>query len=65
MLNIIGLDIGTGSGILAISSMLLGAKSAIGVDIDAQSVKTAKENAVINALELILAHLPADNANGP
>ena len=42
------LDIGTGSGILAISSMLLGAKSAVGVDIDAQSVKTAKENAVIN-----------------
>lgn len=44
------LDIGTGSGILAISSMLLGAKSAIGVDIDAQSVKTAKENAVINGV---------------
>lgn len=44
------LDIGTGSGILAITSMLLGAKSAIGVDIDAQSVKTAKENAVINGV---------------
>lgn len=44
------LDIGTGSGILAIASMLLGAKSAIGVDIDAQSVKTAKENALINGV---------------
>lgn len=44
------LDIGTGSGILAISSILLGAKSAVGVDIDAQSVKTAKENAVINGV---------------
>ena len=42
------LDIGTGSGILSIASVLLGAKSAIGVDIDAQSVKTAKENAQIN-----------------
>ena len=42
------LDIGCGSGILALSSILLGADSAVGVDIDAQSVKTAKENAVIN-----------------
>lgn len=42
------LDIGAGSGILAIASVLLGAKEAIGVDIDAQSVKTANENAEIN-----------------
>ncbi len=42
------LDIGTGSGILAIASVLLGAESALGVDIDAQSVKTAKENSEIN-----------------
>ena len=45
------LDIGTGSGILAIASTLLGAESAIGVDIDAQSVKTAKENAEINSVQ--------------
>ncbi len=44
------LDIGTGSGILSIASVLLGAKSAIGIDIDAQSVKTAKENAQINKI---------------
>lgn len=44
------LDIGTGSGILSIASVLLGAKNAIGVDIDAQSVKTAKENAEINKI---------------
>lgn len=42
------LDIGCGSGILAIAGVLLGAKSAVGVDIDAQSVKVAKDNAVIN-----------------
>ncbi len=42
------LDIGCGSGILALASVLLGANSAFGVDIDAQSVKTAKENAEIN-----------------
>lgn len=44
------LDIGTGSGILAIAADLLGAKSAIGVDIDAQSVKTAIQNAEINGV---------------
>lgn len=44
------LDIGTGSGILAIAADLLGAKSAIGVDINAQSVKTAIANAEINGV---------------
>ncbi|MEE0928964.1 MAG: 50S ribosomal protein L11 methyltransferase [Acutalibacteraceae bacterium] len=44
------LDIGCGSGILAIAGVLLGAKSAVGVDIDAQSVKVARENAEINAV---------------
>lgn len=44
------LDIGCGSGILAIASVLLGADSAVGVDIDAQSVKTARENAAINGV---------------
>lgn len=44
------LDIGTGSGILAIASVLLGAQRGVGVDIDAQSVKTAKENAEINKI---------------
>ncbi|MBR7071528.1 MAG: 50S ribosomal protein L11 methyltransferase [Clostridia bacterium] len=42
------LDIGCGSGILAIASVLLGAAAAVGTDIDAQSVKTAQENAAIN-----------------
>ena len=44
------LDIGCGSGILALSSLLLGAKSALGVDIDELAVKTAVENAKINNL---------------
>lgn len=44
------LDIGCGSGILALASVLLGAENAIGVDIDAQSVKTAAENAIINGI---------------
>ena len=38
------LDIGCGSGILSLCALLLGAKSATGVDIDALAVKTAVEN---------------------
>ena len=45
------LDIGCGSGILSIASLLLGAKSAVGVDIDALAVKTAKENAAANGID--------------
>ncbi|MBR5262409.1 MAG: 50S ribosomal protein L11 methyltransferase [Clostridia bacterium] len=42
------LDIGCGSGILGIAGLLLGAKSATGVDIDALAVKTARDNGDIN-----------------
>lgn len=42
------LDIGCGSGILSIASLLLGAKSAFGVDIDKLAVKTALANAEEN-----------------
>lgn len=45
------LDVGCGSGILGIASLLLGAESAVGVDIDPMAVKTAKENAVLNNVE--------------
>ena len=45
------LDIGCGSGILAIASMLLGAKEGFGVDIDELAVKTAKENGKMNGLD--------------
>ncbi len=45
------LDIGCGSGILAIASMLLGAKEGFGVDIDPLAVKTAAENGKMNGLD--------------
>ena len=42
------LDVGTGSGILSVGGDLLGAPSALGVDIDPVAVKVANENAEIN-----------------
>lgn len=45
------LDIGCGSGILSIASLLLGAKSAFGVDIDSLAVKTAQANALENGFD--------------
>ena len=42
------LDIGCGSGILSIAALLLGARSAFGVDIDKLAVKTALANAAEN-----------------
>ncbi len=45
------LDIGTGSGILAVAALLLGADSALGIDIDPMCVKTADENARRNKVE--------------
>lgn len=44
------LDMGCGSGILGIASMLLGANEVFGVDIDEIAVKTANENAAMNGL---------------
>lgn len=46
------LDLGCGSGILSIIGMKLGADCAIGTDIDANAVETAKENAAVNQLTL-------------
>lgn len=42
------LDVGCGSGILSIAALLLGAKQAVGVDIDPLAVKVAGENAAMN-----------------
>ena len=45
------LDVGTGSGILAICACLLGADSVTAVDIDPDAVQTARENAASNGLQ--------------
>lgn len=45
------LDIGCGSGILSLSALMMGAKSASGIDIEDDAIFHAKENAVLNNLK--------------
>lgn len=44
------LDLGTGSGILAIAALMLGAKEAVGCDIDPKASRVAAENASYNGI---------------
>ncbi len=44
------IDVGCGSGILSIAALKLGAQTALGVDIDIESVKNARENAQKNGI---------------
>jgi ribosomal protein L11 methyltransferase len=44
------LDVGTGSGILALTALLLGVPEAVGLDIDADALKVAAQNARLNNL---------------
>lgn len=58
------LDVGCGSGILAITGIKLGAKSAIGTDIDPVAVKVAKENAELNKVTEKTTFLRSDLTTG-
>lgn len=54
------LDCGTGTGILAIAALKLGAAKATGYDIDEWSVDNARHNAIINQVEEHFATLMGD-----
>ena len=61
------LDMGCGSGILSIASLLLGAKKAVAVDIDPIAETIARENAAMNGLgeqdyEIRIGNLISDKA---
>lgn len=45
------LDYGCGSGILAIAALKLGARHAVGIDIDPQAVAASRDNALCNQLD--------------
>lgn len=54
------LDIGSGSGILSVAAVLLGAEEATGVDIDPVAVKVARENAALNGVSEKTRYLVGD-----
>jgi len=62
------LDVGTGTGILAIAAAILGARPVIGVEIDPVAMKCACENLALNgqedAVELVIGTI-ADLEHGP
>ena len=45
------LDVGTGSGVLALAALLMGVPRALGLDIDAEALRVAAENARLNGLD--------------
>jgi len=56
------LDVGTGSGILAIAARLLGARVAVGVEIDPDALPAARDHADLNDVDVHLVR--ADGARG-
>ena len=54
------LDVGCGSGVLAIAAVKLGARSAVGIDIDPDALDNAQENAALNEIRDRVRFEPGD-----
>ena len=54
------LDIGTGSGVLALAAVRLGAEKALGIDVDPDALDNARSNAVLNGSPADVAFAQAD-----
>jgi len=54
------LDLGTGSGVLALAARLLGARKIVATDWDAEAVRTARQNEALNFRELSIRWQRAD-----
>jgi ribosomal protein L11 methyltransferase len=54
------LDLGSGSGILAIAALAIGARQAIGIDVDEQAVEVAEANARRNGVAHAVSFLTGD-----
>ncbi|MBI1910781.1 MAG: 50S ribosomal protein L11 methyltransferase [Deltaproteobacteria bacterium] len=58
------LDVGTGTGILAIAAMKLGVSEAVGTDIDKVALTVARKNARLNKTEIRLSSSSLDKIKG-
>jgi predicted RNA methylase len=58
------IDIGTGTGRLAIGAALMGAKKVVGVDVDEHALTLAKENAESAAVQVGWVQSEIENVNG-
>ncbi|QJA06111.1 methyltransferase domain-containing protein [Thermosulfurimonas marina] len=58
------LDVGTGSGILALAAAKLGAPKVVGLDVDPVAVEEARRNATLNALDLEFSTEPLERHPG-
>ena len=56
------LDLGSGSGILAIAAVLLGARDAIGIEVDGEAIPVAEGNAERNGVGALVRFLEGDAA---
>ncbi|MEO8680529.1 MAG: 50S ribosomal protein L11 methyltransferase [Vicinamibacterales bacterium] len=59
------LDLGTGSGVLAMAAALRGAKSVVGIDVDTDAIQSAQHSAKLNPLPFTLQFRVADFRSQP